>query len=109
MLWLLRLRFLLRVGQSGVCGCPEFRTTGDPDFRALRKAQLRRRTIVRDFHLRCRSCRPPCGGPPETNLRVMKSSPVTLKSRADHTDRIRSSQDCVVTSYIYDFVKFIPD
>jgi hypothetical protein len=64
-LWQLRLRFQFRVGQSRFCGCSEFRTTGDPDFRALRKAQPRRTTIYRDFHFRRRSCRPPCRGDPK--------------------------------------------
>jgi hypothetical protein len=31
-------------------------------------------------------------------LRLMESRPVTLKSRADHTDADRSSQDCALTS-----------
>jgi hypothetical protein len=30
-------------------------------------------------------------------LRLMENRPVTLKSRADHTDANRSSQDCVLT------------
>ena len=54
-----------RTGQSRSFGCPEFWTTGDPDFRALRKAQLRRRTIDRDFHFRCHSCLQPCCGDPK--------------------------------------------
>jgi hypothetical protein len=64
-LWQLRLRFQLRVGQSRFFGCPALRTTGDPDFRALRKAQLRRRAIYRDFHFRRHSRLQPCCGDPK--------------------------------------------
>jgi hypothetical protein len=31
----------------------------------------------------------------------------TLKSRADHTDRVLASQDCVITVYTIDFVVII--
>jgi hypothetical protein len=31
----------------------------------------------------------------------------TLKSRADHTDRVLASQDCVITVYDVDFVVII--
>jgi hypothetical protein len=31
----------------------------------------------------------------------------TLKSRADHTDRVLASQDCVITAYAVDFVVII--
>src|ERR1700704_4117287 len=37
-------------------------------------------------------------------LRLMENRPVTLKSRADHTDGNRSSQDCVLTGYIIDLL-----
>jgi hypothetical protein len=37
-------------------------------------------------------------------LRLMEITPVTLKSRADHTDRVQSSQDCVMSKYSIDFV-----
>jgi hypothetical protein len=40
-------------------------------------------------------------------LRLMEITPVTLKSRADHTDGDRSSQDCVLTGYTVDLAGLI--
>jgi hypothetical protein len=63
--WQRRLHFQPRVGQSRFFGCPEFRTTGVRDFRALRKERPRRRTIDRHFHFRLFSCLQPCCGDPK--------------------------------------------
>ena len=37
----------------------------------------------------------------------MEITPVPVKSRADHTDRVLASQDCVITVYIIDFTVII--
>jgi hypothetical protein len=101
--WPHRLRFDLLPGQSRCSGCHEFWTTADPDFRALRKAQLRQ-AISRDFHFPRRPCLPTYRGDPIRPAWKQKLRPVALKSRADHTDRVSPSQDCVLIAYLFDSI-----
>lgn len=100
MLWLHCFRLRFRIDQSRLCGCREFRTIAGPDFRALRKARLRRKTFC--FHSPGRRCAWPCR-PTLNDAAVDGNYAATLKSRADHTDRVLASQDCVITVYIIDF------
>lgn len=96
--------FRFRIDQSRFCGCHEIRTIAGPDFRALRKARLRRKTL--DFHSPCRWC--PWPSPGTLNDAALDGNyAATLKSRADHTDRALASQDCVTTLYVFDFTGII--
>src|SRR5581483_6498849 len=71
-------------------GCPEVRTTGAPDFRALRKVRPRRRTTC--FLLRGHSCLAPCLLRPET-IAENENAP---------RHPLKSSQDCVTGVYLID-------
>jgi hypothetical protein len=46
---------------------------------------------------------------PDTTSAISGNNAVTLKSRADHTDGHRSSQDCAATGYIFELAYFIPE
>jgi len=59
------------------------------------------------FHLCRHSCLAPCCGDPKRCCDGWKRRPVTLKSRADHTDHAQSSQDCVTTIYSLDLTGVI--